>query len=144
MSYTIDGVPTGHHDYSLDQLDELSKSLRNEAGNGGEDIKVQRKSDLAKKAENKVVNESAPRNPRLVQKLEGEERVQAETKKKQNDKDIRSINRVVKTIDDSLKTATGKRKAELEAQKKENLDRKTALQAENKELKRSLECSKKS
>jgi hypothetical protein len=85
MSYTIDGVPTGHHDYSLDQLDELSKSLRNEAGNGGEDIKVQRKSDLAKKAENKVANESAPRNPRFVQKLEGEERVQAETKKKQNE-----------------------------------------------------------
>ena len=46
MSYTIDGVPTGHHDYSLDQIDELSAALRNEVGNGGEDIKIQRKSDL--------------------------------------------------------------------------------------------------
>ena len=48
MSYTIDGVPTGHHDYSFDQLDELSRNLRNEAGNGGEDIKIQRKSDYTK------------------------------------------------------------------------------------------------
>jgi len=48
MSYTIDGVPTGHHDYSFDQIDELSSVLRNEAGNGGENIKIQRKSDLKK------------------------------------------------------------------------------------------------
>lgn len=68
MSYTIDGVPTGHHDYSLDQVDDLSRNLRNEAGNGGEDIKIQRKSDFAKKT---------PSNPRAVQPLAGTELEQA-------------------------------------------------------------------
>ena len=56
MSYTIDGVPTGHHDYSLDQIEDLSRNLRNEVGNGGEDIKVQRKSDIAKQRPNEVPN----------------------------------------------------------------------------------------
>lgn len=139
MSYTIDGVPTGHHDYSLDQLDELSKSLRNEAGNGGEDIKIQRKSDFAKKAENKAANESAARNPRLVQKLEGEERVQAETKKNANDSEIRDINKRIKTLDELIKTSKGKKKTELQAQKKAETKRRTELQTENKGLKRSLE-----
>lgn len=60
MSYTIDGVPTGHHDYSLDQLDELSRNLRNEAGNGGEDIKIQRKSDMAKRAVPELSNGNEP------------------------------------------------------------------------------------
>ena len=62
MSYTIDGVPTGHHDYSLDQIDDLSNNLRNEVGNGGEDIKIQRKSDM------KVAAESAGKNPSITSK----------------------------------------------------------------------------
>ena len=62
MSYTIDGVPTGHHDYSLDQIDNLSYNLRNEVGNGGEDIKIQRKSDM------KVAAESAGKNPSITSK----------------------------------------------------------------------------
>lgn len=60
MSYTIDGVPTGHHDYSLDQLDDLSRNLRNEAGNGGEDIKIQRKSDMAKAPVPELSNGNEP------------------------------------------------------------------------------------
>lgn len=60
MSYTIDGVPTGHHDYSLDQIDELSRVLRNEAGNGGEDIKIQRKSDMAKAPVPELSNGNEP------------------------------------------------------------------------------------
>lgn len=60
MSYTIDGVPTGHHDYSLDQLDDLSRNLRDEAGNGGEDIKIQRKSDMAKRPVPELSNGNVP------------------------------------------------------------------------------------
>ena len=62
MSYTIDGVPTGHHDYALDQIDDLARNLRNEAGNGGEDIKVQRKSDITKKPAKvpEVSNDNVP------------------------------------------------------------------------------------
>ena len=48
MSYTIDGVPTGHHDYSVGELDALSQNLRELAGNGGEDIRIQRKSDISR------------------------------------------------------------------------------------------------
>ena len=61
MSYTIDGVPTGHHDYSLDQLDDLARNLRNEAGNGGEDIKIQRKSDITKRTPSDVAMNEVPR-----------------------------------------------------------------------------------
>lgn len=48
VSYTIDGVPTGHHDYSVGEMDALSQNLRDLAGNGGEDIRIQRKSDISR------------------------------------------------------------------------------------------------
>ena len=59
VSYTVDGVPTGHHDYSLDEIDDLSRNLREMAGNGGEDIRIQRKSDLLSQT---AEAESVPNN----------------------------------------------------------------------------------
>ena len=77
MSYTIDGVPTGHHDYSLDQIDELSQNLRNEAGNGGEDIKIQRKSDLAKKTQSNAPKNEAPQEGKFdPQKIKMESEIE--------------------------------------------------------------------
>lgn len=63
MSYTVDGVPTGHHDYSANEIDALSQNLREMAGNGGEDIRIQRKSDITNQTETAPVNAEQPETP---------------------------------------------------------------------------------
>lgn len=67
VSYTVDGVPTGHHDYSINEIDDLSQNLREMAGNGGEDIRIQKKSDLARQAAERPFTDMSPEEQAALQ-----------------------------------------------------------------------------
>lgn len=67
VSYTVDGVPTGHHDYSINEIDDLSQNLREMAGNGGEDIRIQKKSDLARQTAERPFTDMSPEEQSALQ-----------------------------------------------------------------------------
>ena len=67
VSYTVDGVPTGHHDYSINEIDDLSQNLREMAGNGGEDIRIQKKSDLARQTDGRSFTDMSPEEQSALQ-----------------------------------------------------------------------------
>ena len=67
VSYTVDGAPTGHHDYSINEIDALSQNLREMAGNGGEDIRIQKKSDLARQTAERSFTDMSPEEQAALQ-----------------------------------------------------------------------------
>ena len=143
VSYTVDGVPTGHHDYSLDEMGELSQKLREMAGNGGEDIKIQRKSDsmrqnVAGETAPANIAEQTPKNPTITSEpIEGAD--QAKARHKELSKQLVDLNKEIakqKELFDSLedkkskgaeRKAAGQKLAEMQKQAK-------AIQREKSEL----------
>lgn len=101
MSYTIDGVPTGHHDYSVGEMDALSQNLRELAGNGGEDIRIQRKSDISRTQGTAPV-ENTPNTPKDMPEtkgLVGDDLKAAQDRVTSNKSKIKALENEIKVIE---------------------------------------------
>lgn len=159
MSYTVDGVPTGHHDYSANEIDALSQNLREMAGNGGEDIRIQRKSDITSQTEAAPVNAEQPninteteqpdvaetQEPQEVNpyQFQGEELENAKKTYKKNRDTIRTLKQNIEVIEgDKSNYHGGKLKKDAKARIKAINDQIKSLETDNKPLYRGIHGKK--
>lgn len=159
MSYTVDGVPTGHHDYSANEIDALSQNLREMAGNGGEDIRIQRKSDITSQNEAAPINAEQPNintkteqpdvaeipEPQEVNpyQFQGEELENAKKTYKKNRDTIRTLKQNIEVIEgDKSNYHGGKLKKDAKARIKAINDQIKSLETENKPLYRGIHGKK--